>query len=129
MSQDKKEASWPRRSRLIRSWTNSYRSANDAASSFNHPKSTAGLGSCWDYGPLGVELKNNIKRFWWEAMTHRRDDIEGLDAAILMAPQVWVTSGHVEGFTDPLVDCKKCKMRFRADQIELPRSAPTAAAS
>jgi glycyl-tRNA synthetase len=77
-----------------------------------------GLGSCWDYGPLGVELKNNVKRFWWEAMTHRRDDIEGLDAAILMAPQVWITSGHVEGFTDPLVDCKKCKMRFRADQIE-----------
>jgi glycyl-tRNA synthetase len=77
-----------------------------------------GLGSCWDYGPLGVELKNNVKRFWWEAMTHRRDDIEGLDAAILMAPQVWVTSGHVEGFTDPLVDCKKCKNRFRADQID-----------
>jgi len=77
-----------------------------------------GLGSCWDYGPLGVELKNNVKRFWWEAMTHRRDDIEGLDAAILMSPQVWVTSGHVEGFTDPLVDCKKCKMRFRADTLE-----------
>jgi glycyl-tRNA synthetase len=77
-----------------------------------------GLGSCWDYGPLGVELKNNVKRFWWEAMTHRRDDIEGLDAAILMSPQVWVTSGHVAEFTDPLVDCKKCKMRFRADQIE-----------
>jgi glycyl-tRNA synthetase len=77
-----------------------------------------GLGSCWDYGPLGVELKNNIKRSWWEAMTHRRDDIEGLDAAILMHPQVWITSGHVEGFTDPLVDCKKCKHRFRADQIE-----------
>jgi len=77
-----------------------------------------GLGSCWDYGPLGVELKNNIKRSWWEAMTHRRDDIEGIDAAILMHPQVWVTSGHVEGFTDPLVDCKKCKHRFRADLVE-----------
>ncbi len=77
-----------------------------------------GLGSCWDYGPLGVELKNNIKRFWWEAMTHRRDDIEGIDAAILMAPQVWKASGHVDGFTDPLVDCKKCKHRFRADQID-----------
>jgi len=76
-----------------------------------------GLGSCWDYGPLGVELKNNIKRFWWEAMTHRRDDIEGIDAAILMAPKVWETSGHVEGFTDPLVDCKQCKHRFRADQV------------
>lgn len=77
-----------------------------------------GIGSCWDYGPLGVELKNNIKRFWWEAMTHRRDDIEGVDAAILMASQVWKASGHVDGFTDPLVDCKKCKHRFNADQIE-----------
>jgi len=77
-----------------------------------------GIGSCWDYGPLGVELKNNIKRSWWEVMTHRRDDIEGLDAAILMAPEVWITSGHVDGFTDPLVDCKQCKHRFRADLIE-----------
>jgi glycyl-tRNA synthetase len=77
-----------------------------------------GLGSCWDYGPLGVELKNNIKRFWWETMTHRRDDIEGVDAAILMSPKVWEASGHVEGFTDPLVDCKKCKHRFRADTLE-----------
>jgi glycyl-tRNA synthetase len=76
-----------------------------------------GLGSCWDYGPLGVELKNNVKRSWWEAMTHRRDDIEGVDAAILMHPDVWVASGHVEGFTDPLVDCKQCKHRFRADEI------------
>ncbi len=76
-----------------------------------------GLGSCWDYGPLGVELKNNIKRFWWETMTHRRDDIEGIDAAILMHPDVWIASGHVDGFTDPLVDCKQCKHRFREDQI------------
>ncbi len=77
-----------------------------------------GLGSCWDYGPLGVELKNNVKRAWWEAMTHRRDDIEGLDAAILMHPKVWEASGHIAGFTDPLVDCKQCKHRFRADTIE-----------
>jgi len=77
-----------------------------------------GLGSCWDYGPLGVELKNNVKRFWWEAMTHRRDDIEGLDAAILMHPKVWEASGHIAGFTDPLVDCKQCKHRFRADTLE-----------
>ena len=76
-----------------------------------------GLGSCWDYGPLGVELKNNIKRSWWEAMTHRRDDIEGIDAAILMHPKVWEASGHIEGFTDPMVDCKQCKHRFRADEI------------
>jgi glycyl-tRNA synthetase len=78
-----------------------------------------GLGSCWDYGPFGVELKNNIKRSWWEAMTHRRDDIEGVDAAILMHPKVWEASGHVEGFTDPMVDCKQCKHRFRADEIDL----------
>ena len=76
-----------------------------------------GLGSCWDYGPLGAELKRNLKSFWWEAMTNRRDDIEGLDAAILMHPQVWITSGHVAEFTDPLVDCKKCKARFRADKL------------
>jgi glycyl-tRNA synthetase len=74
-----------------------------------------GLGSVWDYGPLGVELKNNVKGRWWRAMVHARDDIEGLDAAILMHPTVWEASGHVAGFTDPLVDCKQCKNRFRAD--------------
>ncbi len=73
-----------------------------------------GINACWDYGPLGVELKHNIKTAWWNAMT-RRQDIDGLDAAILMAPQVWVASGHVEGFTDPLVDCSNCKARFRTD--------------
>jgi glycyl-tRNA synthetase len=74
-----------------------------------------GLGSVWDYGPLGVELKNNVKQRWWNAMVHARDDIEGIDAAILMHPRVWEASGHVSGFTDPLVDCKHCKNRFRAD--------------
>ncbi len=77
-----------------------------------------GLNSCWDMGPMGVELKRNIREFWWKSMTHERDDIEGVDAAILMHPEVWVTSGHVGGFTDPLVDCKKCKSRFRADHLE-----------
>jgi glycyl-tRNA synthetase len=76
-----------------------------------------GLGSVWDYGPLGVELKRNIKERWWQAMVHSRDDIEGLDAAILMHPKVWEASGHVAGFTDPLVDCKVCKGRFRADKL------------
>ncbi|MGE3974864.1 MAG: glycine--tRNA ligase [Bdellovibrionales bacterium] len=76
-----------------------------------------GINSCWDFGPLGVELKNNLKKLWWESMT-RRQDIVGLDASILMAPQVWKASGHVDGFSDPLVDCKKCRSRFRADQIE-----------
>lgn len=76
-----------------------------------------GLGSCWDYGPLGSILKMNVKRAWWNAMT-RRADIVGLDAAILMHPTVWKASGHVDGFSDPLVDCKDCKTRFRADNTE-----------
>ncbi len=75
-----------------------------------------GINACWDYGPLGVELKLNVKKAWWDSMT-RRPDIEGLDAAILMHPLVWKASGHVDGFTDPLVDCKKCRNRFRADQV------------
>ncbi|MGQ4807815.1 Glycine--tRNA ligase [Candidatus Entotheonellaceae bacterium PAL068K] len=77
-----------------------------------------GIGSTWDYGPLGVELKSNVKRAWWRSLVYTRDDIEGLDAAILMHPKVWEASGHVSGFTDPLVDCKVCKRRFRADPIE-----------
>jgi glycyl-tRNA synthetase len=77
-----------------------------------------GTGSVWDYGPLGVELKKNIKDRWWNAMVRSRDDVEGLDAAILMHPRVWEASGHVAGFVDPLVDCKACKGRFRADKLE-----------
>ncbi len=76
-----------------------------------------GINACWDYGPLGIELKRNIKERWWRAMVDRQD-IEGLDAAILMHPRVWEASGHVAGFVDPLVDCKKCKSRFRADKID-----------
>ncbi len=76
-----------------------------------------GLNGCWDYGPLGVELLNNLKAQWWRAMTFR-EDIEGIDASILMHPRVWEASGHVEHFTDPMVDCKECKARFRADQLE-----------
>jgi glycyl-tRNA synthetase len=76
-----------------------------------------GQNGAWDYGPLGVELKNRIARNWWKEMTQLHDDIVGLDAAILMHPRTWEASGHVENFTDPLVDCKKCKTRFRADQI------------
>ncbi|MGD2046615.1 MAG: glycine--tRNA ligase [Gemmatimonadota bacterium] len=78
-----------------------------------------GTGSVWDYGPLGVELKRNIKERWWSSMVHMRDDIEGLDAAILMHPRVWEASGHVEGFTDPLVECTNCHRRFRADMPEV----------
>jgi len=78
-----------------------------------------GAGSVWDYGPLGVEFKKNLKDRWWHAMVRARDDIEGLDAAILMHPRVWEASGHVAVFNDPLVDCKACKARFRADQLQL----------
>jgi len=73
-----------------------------------------GLNGCWDYGPLGVELLLNIKQEWWKTMTYR-EDIEGIDAAILMHPKVWEASGHVENFTDPMVDCRNCKSRFRVD--------------
>jgi glycyl-tRNA synthetase len=83
-----------------------------------------GLGSCWDMGPLGVELKNNIKQTWWKAMTFR-DDIDGVDASILMHPTVWKASGHVDNFSDPMVDCKICKGRFRADNIDLKAPCPT----
>jgi glycyl-tRNA synthetase len=75
-----------------------------------------GLNGCWDYGPLGVELLRNIKEEWWKWMTYR-EDIEGLDASILMHPKVWEASGHVENFTDPMVDCKQCKARFRVDVL------------
>ena len=77
-----------------------------------------GQNGAWDYGPLGIELKNRIQALWWKEMTQLHDDIVGLDAAIIMYPKVWEASGHVENFTDPLVDCKKCKARFRADQID-----------
>ncbi len=77
-----------------------------------------GLGSCWDYGPLGVELKRNVKDAWWQATVQQREDMVGLDASILMHPQTWVASGHVEGFSDPLVECKICHLRWRADEIE-----------
>ncbi len=76
-----------------------------------------GFGSAWDYGPLGVELKRNIKNVWWRDLVQNREDIVGLDASILMSPRVWIASGHVEKFTDPLVDCKSCKRRFKADQV------------
>lgn len=75
-----------------------------------------GLNGCWDYGPLGVELLRNIKEEWWKAMTYR-EDVEGLDASILMHPKVWEASGHVENFTDPMIDCKSCKARFRLDTL------------
>ena len=76
-----------------------------------------GLANTWDYGPLGVELKNNVKKAWWKKFVQENRYNVGLDAAILMNPQVWVASGHVGGFSDPLMDCKECKERFRADKL------------
>lgn len=84
-----------------------------------------GLSSAWDYGPLGVELKKNIQKVWWKEMTQLHNNIVGLDAAIMMHPRVWEASGHVENFSDPLVDCKECKARFRADKIDLKEPCPT----
>jgi glycyl-tRNA synthetase len=77
-----------------------------------------GLGGTWDYGPMGVLLKKNIKDIWWREMVQLRDDIVGVDAAIMMNPKAWVASGHVEAFTDPLVECKLCHLRFRADKTD-----------
>jgi glycyl-tRNA synthetase len=80
-----------------------------------------GLNGFWDYGPLGAELKRNVKDLWWRSMTQERDDVVGLDATIIMHAQVWKASGHVDTFSDPMIDCKTCKGRFRADQIgEIP---------
>ncbi len=76
-----------------------------------------GIGGFWDYGPLGVELKNNIKRAWWKTVVQERDDMVGIDSAIVMNPRTWVASGHVETFADPMVDCRSCKRRFRADEL------------
>jgi glycyl-tRNA synthetase len=81
-----------------------------------------GMGGFWDYGPLGVELKNNVKAAWWREMVQLRDDIVGLDAAIIMNPRVWEASGHVAGFSDPMVDCRNCKLRFRAEDLKGPPS-------
>src|ERR1051325_6303622 len=75
-----------------------------------------GLGSTYDYGHYGVLLKNNIKQRWFEAMILERDDIVALDSAVILHPRVWEASGHVEGFSDPLIDCRTCKLRFRADK-------------
>src|SRR5882672_3764618 len=76
-----------------------------------------GLGSAWDYGPLGVELSNNVKQAWWRWMVYERDDIEGLDSSIILHRLVWKYSGHEDTFSDWLVDCRECKSRFRADKV------------
>jgi glycyl-tRNA synthetase len=80
-----------------------------------------GLSSCWDYGPLGVELKRNITEAWWRAVVQEREDIVGLDTSILMHPQTWEASGHLQGFSDPLAECKSCHQRWRTDDLETNR--------
>ena len=77
-----------------------------------------GTRSAWDYGPLGVELKENVRRQWWQTMVQERDDIVGLDSAVILAREVWEASGHVEAFVDPLTECQSCHKRFRADHLE-----------
>ncbi len=77
-----------------------------------------GINGFWDYGPLGVELKNNLKAFWWQRVVREREDVEGVDSAIVAHPRTWEASGHVEHFSDPMVDCRACKKRFRADQLD-----------
>jgi glycyl-tRNA synthetase len=77
-----------------------------------------GINGFWDYGPLGVELKNNLKALWWQRVVRERDDVEGLDSAIIAHPRTWEASGHVEHFSDPMVDCRACKKRMRADQLD-----------
>ena len=76
-----------------------------------------GYAGFWDYGPLGVELRANIKQAWWRDMVHRRDDVVGLDSSIIGSPKIWKASGHIDGFSDPMVDCRTSKLRFRADQL------------
>ena len=76
-----------------------------------------GLANSWDYGPLGVELKNNIKKLWWKMFVQERGDMVGLDAALIMNPKTWEASGHLKNFSDPMVECKKCHTRYRADQL------------
>ena len=77
-----------------------------------------GFSGFWDFGPLGVELKNNIKNLWWRRFVQLRDDMVGIDAALIMNPKVWEASGHLKNFSDPLVECKKCHHRFRKDKLE-----------
>lgn len=99
-----------------------------AARGFIYPASEiyGGIAGFWDYGPLGVELKNNLKSFWWRRMVREREDVVGIDSAIISHPRTWEASGHVENFSDPMVDCRACKKRFRADQIpDEPCSATT----
>ena len=87
---------------------------------FVYPSSEiyGGLRASWDYGPLGTELKQNVRRAWWRAMVQTRDDVVGLDSCVILAPEVWQASGHVDAFADPLTECQNCHKRYRADHLE-----------
>ena len=98
------------------SWKNSSASVNAEALS-SSSEIYGGYNGFFDYGPLGVELRNNIKQAWWRDFVQRREDIEGLDSSIIMHPAIWKASGHVDGFSDPMIDCKESKLRYRADQL------------
>ena len=76
-----------------------------------------GINGFWDYGPLGVEMKRRVKDSWWKSVVQMRDNVVGLDTSIVAHPQTWIASGHVSNFSDPMVDCKKCKRRFRDDEL------------
>ena len=96
---------------------------------FTYPSSEiyGGISGFWDYGPLGVEMRQNIKSAWWQRMVRERDDVVGLDSSIIASPETWVASGHVANFHDPMVDCRLCKRRFRPDQIEADDRCPESA--
>ncbi|HCG00607.1 MAG TPA: glycine--tRNA ligase, partial [Chloroflexi bacterium] len=83
-----------------------------------------GVSGFWDYGPLGVELRRNIKDAWWRVNVHNRDDVVGIDSSLIMPPAVWAASGHLENFNDPLVECQSCKRRYRADDLEDTSTCP-----
>jgi glycyl-tRNA synthetase len=109
LAQQKRRALWPA-SRLPRGFAPPR--SDPAAEIYG------GMGSTFDYGHYGVLMKNNIRERWFEAMVRNRDDIVAIDSAIILHPKVWEASGHVGGFTDPLIDCRTCKLRFRADKLE-----------
>ena len=110
-------ALWPNQKKICK-WKKSCRCASGAGFIFQSSEIYGGINGFWDYGPLGAELKRNVKELWWHAMTRQRDDVAGLEATIIMSPQIWKASGHVDTFADLMRECPMTKKRVRADQIE-----------
>ena len=108
---------WQPERRILSAWNESSASARGAASFSRASEIYGGLNGVWDYGPLGVELKRNLKDYWWRVMVRERDDVVGMDGAILTHRAVLKASGHEDTFSDPMVDCRTCKARLRADQL------------